>query len=82
MSNTEDYMIIKCPHCKEDIFIFIKELNCKIFRHGIYKSNYEQIPPHLDKEKCDKLVEDDLIIGCGKPFKINEEKNAINCDYI
>ena len=50
-------MIITCPHCND--YIEIIELNCCIFRHGVYKSNNEQINPHLDKEQCDNLIKND-----------------------
>ena len=80
-----DFVIISCPTCKDKIYIDKRDFNCKIFRHGVYKSNYQQIPPHLSKIECDKLKENDLIYGCGKPFKLNIDKdcvNAIICDYI
>jgi len=80
-----EYIIIKCPHCKDDLFIYLKELNCHIFRHGIHKNNYEQINPHLDKKMCDYLFENGLIYGCSKPFKIVNQNNnflAEMCDYI
>ena len=35
---------IKCPHCEE--YIIIEQINCAIFRHGIYKLNFTQINPH------------------------------------
>ena len=75
-------MIIKCPHCDE--FIFIEELNCKIFRHGIFKKNMKQINPHSNKELCDFYIKNDLIIGCGKPFELiweNEEWKPVICEY-
>jgi hypothetical protein len=81
-------MIIKCPHCDSDILI--NKINCKIFRHGVYKNTFKQINPHLDKDNCDNLIKNDLIYGCGKPFElilISElDKNeptyiAIKCDY-
>ena len=46
-------MLIICPHCNK--YIEIIEINCGIFRHGTYKSNNEQIDPHLKKEECDNL---------------------------
>ena len=82
-------IIITCPHC--NCMIEVIELNCKIFRCGIYKSNFEQIDPHLNKEECDKLYTSGSIYGCSKPFmvivKINEEDNiteyeSVICDYI
>ena len=74
---------INCPHC--NITIEIIELNCKIFRCGIFKNNLKQIDPHLSKNKCDELINNNLIYGCGKPFKvdiINNEYISIICDYI
>lgn len=74
--------IIVCPHCHE--CIIINELNCCIFRHGVYKSGL-QIPPHLEKEKCDELVRNGEIYGCGKPFRItivNGKWIVSKCDYI
>tara|TARA_B100000073_G_scaffold322095_1_gene303145 strand:- start:140 stop:361 length:222 start_codon:yes stop_codon:yes gene_type:complete len=67
------------------------EINCAIYRHGIFKNTGEQIDPHASKEICDKLVEKELIYGCGKPFKLFENRNPVTkeinyyvekCDYI
>jgi hypothetical protein len=49
-----DLIVIECPHCKE--LAIISELNCKIFRHGMYKNNFQQIDPHLNKSECNGLV--------------------------
>ena len=57
-------------------------MNCKIFRCGIYKSNGQQINPHLNKSICDELAANDLIYGCGKPFLIDNNNNALICEYI
>jgi hypothetical protein len=73
-------LIIICPHCNN--YVEILELNCKIFRHGTYKSNNQQIPPHASKDECDNLIQQKLIYGCGKPFMINQEMVAVICDYI
>ncbi len=81
----EDFYYMKCPHCNEDIIVHKNELNCKIFRHGVYKHNFEQINPHLNKEACIQLKLDDKVYGCAKPFQIIEQKNKyyiIICDYI
>ena len=75
--------ILICPHCNE--FLIIKKLNCSIFRHGVFKHNFKQINPHLSKIECDKLFNNNLIYGCGKPFQIlieNNIWNVIKCDYI
>ena len=74
---------VQCPHCNE--FIIIEQINCAIFRHGIIKNNLQQINPHLSKPNCDFLVDNNLIYGCGKPFKIQLINNiwiATSCDYI
>jgi hypothetical protein len=73
-------MLIECPHCL--CLVWIDQLNCRIFRHGMFKHNHEQIPPHTSKQDCDSFKEKDLIYGCGKPFKINEDGTVVICDYI
>ena len=81
----DSHIIIQCPHCKDYIQVLKKEFNCKIFRHGIFKSNLKQIDPHLKKAECDRLKNEDLIYGCGKPFQLIELNGsfiAVICDYI
>lgn len=84
----EDFIFVECPHCNDEIIIKKTELNCCIFRHGIYKTTWKQINPHMKKTTCDELLRKKLIYGCGKPFKIiklieNDDKyKAIICDYI
>ena len=76
-------LILKCPHCNDDVII--SEINCAIFRHGIYKKNLQQLDPHMLKEKCDLLINNNEIYGCGKPFhikKVNDEWVLEICDYI
>jgi len=82
MEITSD-IVVDCPHC--NVPICIAKLSCCIFRHGSYKSNNKQINPHSSKLICDKLINDNLIYGCGKPFKItyvNDTFIASICDYI
>lgn len=73
--------IFKCPHCKADIIVDKKQLNCKIFRCGIYKKTGRQISPHSKKVLCDKLLKNNLIYGCAKPFRF-VGKYVESCDYI
>ncbi len=78
-------IIISCPHCQQQILIMKNEINCAIFRHGILKSNQQQINPHETKLECDRLFNEKLIYGCGKPFKlllIENEYKPVICDYI
>ena len=79
-----EFYIFECPHCHGTVIVMKNELNCRIFRHGIYKDG-NQLPPHSPKELCDKFVEDKENFGCGKPFKIigeNENVKIEPCDYI
>ena len=77
-------IIIICPHCKD--FVLIEQLNCCIFRHGSMKNDNKQLHPHLCKKECDFLFNNNLIWGCGKPFKIiKKDDGNIEveiCDYI
>lgn len=76
---------LQCPHCKGGVEIKENEVNCLIFRHGIFKHNGEQVSPHLPKEECDNLVIEKKIYGCCRPFKLEkiEAKWYIfECDYI
>jgi hypothetical protein len=72
-------MFIECPHCYQ--LIEVIELNCRIFRCGIIKATYEQIPPHATKDECIKYLNDG-IYGCAKPFIINNNLIPEKCDYI
>lgn len=78
--DTNSYIII-CPHCKENIIVNKNEINCTIFRHGVIKSNNQQMNPHTPKTECDRLFNENLIYGCGKPFKFNGTTLS-KCDYI
>lgn len=76
--------IVICPHCSEPVLI--EQVNCAIFRHGTHKNNGEQMDPHAPKTECDRLVREDAIYGCGRPFRIylgpSGEWIAIICEYI
>jgi len=81
----EEYSILECPHCKEFVYIKRTEINCGIFRHGVYKQNNQQMNPHAAKTECDDAKSRDIIWGCGKPFRVSvKDKEYIIeiCDYI
>jgi hypothetical protein len=69
----------ECPHCGLWTLVKQNEINCAIFRHGIYKDSKKQLPPHSSKASCDAAV--GSIYGCGKPFKIVGNR-VEKCDYI
>jgi hypothetical protein len=77
-------MIVQCPHCQE--FIWIEQLNCRIFRHATFKKDQdkigEQVPPHASQSECEAWVKEGLVYGCAKPFQILESGEVVVCDYI
>ncbi len=75
-------LIVECPHCQGTVMIDPKELNCRIFRHAAYKLTGLPISPHASLEKCTRLIQEEAIYGCGKPFRIDHDNHAVVCDYI
>ena len=80
MSN-DNHLYVICPHCDGVSAIHPSEINCGIFRHGVFKVNGQQMNPHESKENCDRFAEQGLILGCGKPFRLVNGSAEI-CDYI
>ena len=82
-NNVTEEPILICPHCNN--YVLIEKINCGIFRHGTLKSNNTQINPHASKEECEHFINNGLIYGCGKPFKIIQENDKFIieiCEYI
>lgn len=78
---TETSFLFECPHCGLSIEVLKTQVNCRIFRCGQYRKNGHPIPPHSKRELCDKLVREEKIYGCGKPFRLLEDRVEI-CDYL
>ena len=72
---------VKCPHCDLLVSIMPSEINCGIFRHGVYIVNHQQMDPHAAEKICTRLAKDGLIYGCGKPFRLIDNK-AVKCGYV
>lgn len=84
---SERCYLFNCPHCDLPIQVADNEVNCQIFRHGVVKSTGQQVSPHLSKEKCDFLAEQNLVYGCCKPFKLLRNQEGLvthtdRCDYV
>jgi hypothetical protein len=78
-------LIVVCPHCQEPVMIHRHEINCAIFRHAIFKDNYQQIPPHASQNDCEKWLNKGCVFGCAKPFRLVKQGDtyvAEICDYI
>ena len=95
MSNTSKYFICPHPECGGMVEVPPNQLNCKIFRHGIYKTTIPntivkkglQVHPHAPKQLCDYLRDNDLVYGCCKPCRVTTinadgSLTAEICDYI
>lgn len=85
MSVENEMIYVNCPNCDGTIETYVKEINCAIFRHGVYKISGIQINPHEKKEICDELFNNCEIFGCGKPYKLvkcEEIYKSEICDYI
>lgn len=78
-------LILSCPHCHEPFTVAENEINCAIFRHASYKQNLDPIPPHSSKEECERLLIENLVYGCTKPFRLIRSEKGYKteiCDYI
>lgn len=76
-------IVLFCPNCNN--YIIIEKINCGIFRHAYYIDTNKQIDPHMAKDKCMQLINENKIYGCGLPFRIINDNNkyiAIKCDWI
>ena len=81
-------LYFQCPHCDNLFEVLDSEINCGIFRHAAFK-NGEPVSPHAPKEHLDHWSELGLLNGCGKPFRIQVQKDTSGgadykiepCDY-
>ena len=71
----------ECPRCKVQIEVKENDINCKIFRCGVFKSNFLPIYPHLSLIECEKLIEQDKIYGCGASLELVDKNIVVKCDY-
>ena len=87
----DNFYVFPCPHCLSLVRVEKNQLNCRIFRHGVFKKNGKGINPHLEKKKCDELVRNACVYGCARPFEFfgggksadDEKKDCVvsACDY-
>jgi hypothetical protein len=73
--------IFNCPHCNDTITVNCNELNCQIFRHGVFIATLEPINPHTSRDECDTLFNSGTVYGCCKPFRF-DGVNVTVCEYI
>jgi|688.fasta_scaffold242740_2 hypothetical protein len=70
-----------CPHCGATIAVV--DIACGIFRCGLLKEGKGEtpVPPHADKATCDRLVQQNKVWGCARPFKFDGHR-ATACGYV
>ena len=70
--------IYTCPHCSIDIEI--AQLNCGIFRCGIFQlknGSFRQLPKHGTQDNIQKIKDNFLVYGCGNPIKYNNIEDKL-----
>jgi len=77
--NDQKTYYFNCPHCEKMIAVQKKDIRCTRFCHGNMKIDNKPISPYTTKLESEKLLENDLIYGCGKPF-IFDGKNIIKVE--
>lgn len=70
----DGFYLFPCPHCGGSVQVAKSQINCKIFRHAVFKTNLKYIPPHSTKEVCDDLFTSGAVYGCAKPFLFDGER--------
>ena len=72
-------LIFNCPHCDKYIIIPLSSLNGnENFIHAIFINNYEQVDPNLTEIECQYLLENNMVFGCCKKFKIIRQNDIYN----
>ena len=66
----DEIIITPCPHCFEEVLVYLNNVNCGMFRHAVFISSGELIPSNFTKEVCERLIEEEKVYGCGKLFQI------------
>jgi hypothetical protein len=77
----DNFYIFLCPHCSGTIQVAKTDINCKIFRHAVYKNSLTPVPPHSTKQQCDEFKQSGEIYGCCMPFTF-DGKIAKKCGYL
>lgn len=80
-SKDENTYYFACPHCEMICQVPRELIQCKIFRHAVYKKNMKFVNPHASKDECERWLKDDIVYGCTKPFRF-DGTTVEKCDYI
>ncbi len=66
-------LYITCPHCDGIFIVKSSDVNCRIFRHFVFKNTFQQLDPHAPKAECDRVVQEELGWGCAKPIELQPD---------
>lgn len=76
---------VECPHCTGIFIVSQSDINCRIFRHFVFKDTLQQLNPHAPKAECDRVVEESLGYGCARPIELISNGHggwiAKKCEY-
>jgi hypothetical protein len=80
-----DIYTFACPWCKELVVVRPQDVACRTFRHAEFKGKagrFRFVNPHAPQAECERWVREDLIVGCGKPFRLEAQaKRVSKCGY-
>jgi hypothetical protein len=76
--NSDTFIVFECPHCSGGIMVHPNEVNCQIFRHGVF-ANGEYISPHALDTQVNAWLTSNKIYGCGGQLKYNLETGKAEC---
>jgi hypothetical protein len=70
----ERLLMFTCPYedCQGTVTVSPNQVNCGVFRHGVYKTTGRPIGAHLSQAKCLELVHQSKVYGCARPFRIKK----------
>ena len=82
----DDAFTFSCPHCKDLVQVLRGDMNCQIFRHGVYRHSGQPLGPHTSEDKCRDVVNRGLVYGCAGPFRVRLTDDTTGtvetCEYI
>jgi len=87
MSAVEVVFRFSCPHCGAQTDVNKKDVNCAIFRCGVWKHPHphagQGINPHMPKKECEAVA--NQVYGCTKPYRLvwrGDSPFVEPCDYL
>lgn len=70
-----------CPHCATLFEVTPADMNCRIFRHAVFRHSGHFVPPHASRAQCRAWVKHHQVWGCGGPLRYTGSAFEA-CDYL